>query len=122
MKLKIHKMLVPYFAVFVALSAISLVLAADAKSEPKRTIINNVNIFDGKSAELAVGMSVLVENNLIVKIAKSPIKMSGEVTVIAACARCPAGAGYRAGNHGGNRGDEAQAEPAEYFPPAQHLS
>lgn len=81
MKLRFHKLLVPFIAMFVAMGFMSPVLGADAKSEPKRTIINNVNVCDGKSDKLAMGMSVLVENNLIKKIGKSPMKVTGKATI-----------------------------------------
>ncbi len=37
--------------------------------EPARTLFTNVNVFDGTSEELAVGMSVLVEGNKVAQIA-----------------------------------------------------
>lgn len=37
--------------------------------EPSRVLITNVNIFDGISDELAIGMSVLVTDNLISEVA-----------------------------------------------------
>ena len=37
--------------------------------EPTRTLFTNVNIFDGSSEELALGMSVLVEGNIITEVA-----------------------------------------------------
>ena len=40
-------------------------------SEQKSVLFQNVNIFDGKNERLTEGMNVLVENNKIVKIAKS---------------------------------------------------
>jgi imidazolonepropionase-like amidohydrolase len=50
-----------------ALAAAATVNAQD--EEPPRILITNVNIFDGVSEELAVGMSVLVEGNLISAVA-----------------------------------------------------
>lgn len=50
------------------------------------TLIKNVNIFDGKSENLAEGMSVLVEGNKITKVAKS-IKAPDGATVIDAKGR-----------------------------------
>lgn len=56
-------------------------------AEPKPTVlITNANIFDGKSDQLAAGMSVLVEGNKIATIAKS-IKASSGATVIDAKGR-----------------------------------
>jgi imidazolonepropionase-like amidohydrolase len=53
-------------AVFATLLAIS---AYAQDEEPARILFTNVNIFDGVSDELAVGMSVLVEGNLISAVA-----------------------------------------------------
>ena len=47
-----------------------------------QVLITNVNIFDGKSDTLAEGMSVLVEGNLIKKIAKGDINAGDGATVI----------------------------------------
>jgi len=51
----------------VAFSGITLV--QEQKPKP-RILFTNVSVFDGKSDELAEGMSVLIEGNLIKKIAK----------------------------------------------------
>ena len=45
-------------------------------------LIKNVNIFDGKNGELAMGQSVLVENNLIKTISAKPISVSNGIVVI----------------------------------------
>ena len=51
-----------------------LVISTNAAFAQDRTLtqilFSNVNIFDGKSDALAMGMSVLVEKNVIKKIAK----------------------------------------------------
>ena len=49
--------------------------------EPARTLFVNVNIFDGSSEELAMGMSVLVEGNLISQVATA-IPAPGGTTII----------------------------------------
>jgi len=51
-------------------------IAQDKKPKPQ-VLFTNVNVFDGKSDQLAKGMSVLVEGNLIKKIAKGKIKADG---------------------------------------------
>lgn len=51
-------------------------IAQDIKPEPQ-VLFTNVNIFDGKSDKLAEGMSVLVEGNLIKKVAKGKINADG---------------------------------------------
>jgi imidazolonepropionase-like amidohydrolase len=54
-----------------------------AEEKPKpQVLFTNVNIFDGKSDTLAEGMSVLVEGNLIKKIAKGDIEADANATVI----------------------------------------
>jgi imidazolonepropionase-like amidohydrolase len=55
---------------------------ADNVREPHRIVINNVNIFDGKTDELAMNMNVLIENNLIKKIAKNSIAVVDDAIVI----------------------------------------
>jgi imidazolonepropionase-like amidohydrolase len=45
-------------------------------------LIKNVNIFDGKNGELAMGQSVLVENNLIKTISAKPISVGNGIVVI----------------------------------------
>jgi imidazolonepropionase-like amidohydrolase len=53
-----------------AVLATTVITSACAQDEqPSRTLFTNVNIFDGFSDELAVGMSVLVEGNLISQVA-----------------------------------------------------
>jgi len=65
-----------------ALMAHSAPLSA-AEEQPKpQTLFTNVNVFDGKSDTLAEGMSVLVEGNLIKKIAKGDIETDANATVI----------------------------------------
>jgi len=57
-------------------------LAAEEEATLRQILFTNVNIFDGKSDELAQGMSVLVEGNLIKKVAKGDIETDANVTVI----------------------------------------
>ncbi len=52
-----------------ALLAITPAISAEPKPLPQ-TLFTNVNIFDGKSDQLAIGMSVLVEGNLIKQVGK----------------------------------------------------
>ena len=60
-------------AVFVMFFGLSVVAE---ESTPTRTLIVNVNVFDGFSDKLANGMSVLIEDNHIVEVGKS-IKAPG---------------------------------------------
>ena len=46
-------------------------LAHAMESKPNATLFQNVTIFDGQHEKLGKGMSVLVEDNRIVKIGKS---------------------------------------------------
>jgi imidazolonepropionase-like amidohydrolase len=55
---------------------------AKADDATTQTLFTNVNIFDGKSDTLAEGMSVLVEGNLIKKVAKGEIGARDDATVI----------------------------------------
>ena len=51
-------------------------IAQEEKPKPQ-VLFTNVNIFDGKADKLATGMSVLVEGNLIKKVAKGEIAAKG---------------------------------------------
>jgi imidazolonepropionase-like amidohydrolase len=69
----------------IGLIAVAAIVASAAAQEEKpkpQVLFTNVNIFDGKSEELAEGMSVLVEGNLIQKIAKGDIEARDDATVI----------------------------------------
>lgn len=48
--------------------------------EPARTLFTNVNVFDGTSAKLAMGQSVLVQGNLIEQV--SPKALIDEDTTV----------------------------------------
>ena len=73
--------------VFAAIAASALLTVAsvgatqaqDAKTDA--TLITNVNVFDGTSDDLAIGMSVLVEGNKIAKIAKSISAPEGSTVI-----------------------------------------
>jgi len=57
--------------------------ASAAEDKPKpQVLFTKVNIFDGKNDTLAEGMSVLVEGNLIKKIAKGNIDDQGQGRVL----------------------------------------
>ena len=55
-------------------------IAQDEKPKPQ-VLFTNVNIFDGTSDALAEGMSVLVEGNLIKKVAKGSIEADGATVI-----------------------------------------
>jgi imidazolonepropionase-like amidohydrolase len=61
-----------------------LATAANAQEDkPKpQTLFTNVNVFDGKSEKLAMGMNVLVEGNLIKTIGDETLKANKDATVI----------------------------------------
>jgi len=50
--------------------------------QPNQVLFSNVNIFDGRSDTLKMGMNVLVENNLIKTISKSAKATSPNATII----------------------------------------
>ncbi|MGI9356417.1 MAG: amidohydrolase family protein, partial [Rhizobiaceae bacterium] len=52
-----------------------------AAKKPRQILFTNVNIFNGVDAKLIKNGSVLVEGNLIKKIATGPIKAKGAFTV-----------------------------------------
>jgi len=57
----------------------SIALAQD--DAPAQTLITNVNVFDGHAEELAMGMNVLVEGNLIKQISAEPISATGATVI-----------------------------------------
>ena len=63
------------------LLAITPAISAEPKP-PAQVLFTNVNIFDGKSDTLAMGMSILVEGNKIKKIARGNIESAADATVI----------------------------------------
>jgi len=64
----------------VAAALCTAVMAQDATPKPS-VLITNANIFDGKSENLATGMSVLIEGNKIAKIARSIAAPAGATTI-----------------------------------------
>jgi imidazolonepropionase-like amidohydrolase len=74
-----------FFALIViaSVSLVSLATNATAAKEeaPAQVLFKTVNIFDGKSDKLVMGMDVLVEGNLITKIGKN-VKAGSGATVI----------------------------------------
>ncbi len=66
----------------VALAALSLpFVAASQDDAPKQILFTNVNVFDGHADELAMGMNVLVEDNLIKEISEESISAPGATVV-----------------------------------------
>ena len=51
--------------------------SSDESAAPARILFSNVNVFDGRAEELAPGLNVLVEDNLIAKISAEPIDAPG---------------------------------------------
>jgi imidazolonepropionase-like amidohydrolase len=59
------------FLIMVLSLLASLPIVAGQATSPSAVLITNVNVFDGTSETLAMGMSVLVEGNTITKVARS---------------------------------------------------
>jgi imidazolonepropionase-like amidohydrolase len=57
----------------------SMVLAQD--EAPSQTLFTNVNVFDGHAEELAMGMNVLVEGNLIKQVSEEAINAPGATVI-----------------------------------------
>jgi imidazolonepropionase-like amidohydrolase len=66
-------------SVLLTVAGVSTSYAQNAKANA--TLIQNVNIFDGKNEKLATGMSVLIEGNKIAKIAKSITAPAGATVI-----------------------------------------
>jgi imidazolonepropionase-like amidohydrolase len=60
---------------------VALPLVAVAQDAPKQVLFTNVNVFDGHAEELAMGMNVLVENNLIKQVSEESISAPGATVV-----------------------------------------
>ena len=82
----------PQFGAYLVAVSLLARLVGSAWAEPAdaspqdTTLITNAKVFDGKNEKLATGMSVLVEGNKIVKIAKA-IPVPAGATVINAAGR-----------------------------------
>jgi imidazolonepropionase-like amidohydrolase len=63
----------------IALAFSTLALAQD--DAPKQTLFTNVNVFDGHAEELAMGMNVLVEGNLIKQVSEEAISAPGATVI-----------------------------------------
>jgi len=73
--------LIKYFLACLVLASLQpSSMAAEAKAK-STVLFTNANIFDGKNAKLATGMSVLVEGNKIAKIAKSITAPAGAAVI-----------------------------------------
>ena len=68
--MKIFNSIVYSISVVMGLGATSIAVAQEG-GEPSQILFTNVNVFDGKSDELAMGQDVLIENNLIKQIGKN---------------------------------------------------
>ena len=55
--------------------------AVAAQDEPTRTLITNVNVFDGVSDRLIEGASVMIEDNLISAVSIDPIDAEGAMVI-----------------------------------------
>ena len=60
---------------------VAMPLVAVAQDAPKQVLFTNVNVFDGHAEELAMGMNVLVENNLIKRVSEEPISAQGATVI-----------------------------------------
>ena len=60
-----------------ALGLVAAAASSDESAAPTRVLFTNVNVFDGRADELAPGLNVLVEDNLIAKISAEPIDAPG---------------------------------------------
>ena len=64
-----------------ASAVLCMPLVASAQDAPKQVLFTNVNVFDGHADELAMNMSVLVENNLIKQVSEEPISAPGAAVI-----------------------------------------
>jgi len=65
-----------------AVGILCVSLQANAQDDaPKQTLLTNVNVFDGHADELATGMNVLVEGNLIKQVSEEAINAPGAAVI-----------------------------------------
>ena len=60
---------------------VAMPFVAVAQDEPTQVLFTNVNVFDGHAEELAVGMNVLVEDNLIKQVSEESISAPGATVI-----------------------------------------
>jgi len=60
---------------------VAMPVVAVAQDEPTQVLFTNVNVFDGHAEELAVGMNVLVEDNLIKQVSEESISAPGATVI-----------------------------------------
>ena len=77
------------FYIWIVISILFMVSTAIAQDgegaetpKPSQTLINNVNIFDGKTNKLTKGMNVLIVDNVIETISNDSIEVDESATVI----------------------------------------
>ena len=67
------------FCASIMLAISSIALAQD--EAPAQTLFTNINVFDGHAEELAMGMNVLVEDNLIKQVSEGAINAPGATVI-----------------------------------------
>jgi imidazolonepropionase-like amidohydrolase len=67
--------------VLACFAALPLPVLAREMTSANRVLFTNVNVFDGVSAEIAEGMSVLVTGNMIAEVARSIVAPEGAVVI-----------------------------------------
>jgi imidazolonepropionase-like amidohydrolase len=77
--MKIRSRVITTLLTGIAVAFSSSVLAED--DAPSQTLFTNVNVFDGFSDELAMGMNVLVEDNHIVAVSAEAIAAEGATVI-----------------------------------------
>jgi imidazolonepropionase-like amidohydrolase len=80
--LKKISMWICMFMLFVIPAAFAQDSVESQEPAPNQVLINNVNIFDGKTNKLTKGMNVLIVDNLIETISNSSIEVDETATVI----------------------------------------
>ncbi|MEK6223473.1 MAG: amidohydrolase family protein [Thermodesulfobacteriales bacterium] len=80
--LKKVSMWICMFMLFVIPAAFAQDSVESQEPAPNQVLINNVNIFDGKTNKLTKGMNVLIVDNLIETISNSSIEVDETATVI----------------------------------------
>ena len=69
----------PTFSAGILLAMSSIAFAQD--EAPEQTLFKNVNVFDGKSEELVMGVTVLIEGNVIKRITVDSLNAPGATEI-----------------------------------------
>src|SRR5210317_2592748 len=83
MKVRLKKVAMSCIKGLVVVTAMHAVTAAavDDEQKPQQVLFTDVNVFDGKSEDLKMGVNVLVEDNIITSVGAQTTAADGAVII-----------------------------------------